>query len=553
MSHTLTEGGQITTHRFRMFKQVIKVAALSSFFFALLIFILLMIKTPKLYYWGTFYYVKAWALSSVFSHIQVDKSFYHRVANVYSNSDPSISANLIIKLTYPMMVKLLQEVQRNLFFGLLTFLSSIVLIISFFSLKGYTAKKEKHLSGQRMTSSWFLEWRLKLTGKASKIKIGSLPLVKGTETRHVMITGSTGSGKSNCLHHLLRQIRNNKQKTVVVDTSGIFLKKYYRPNKDVILNPFDDRSAKWSPWAEGETSFDYADIAESFIPHSNSENEGYWREAARSVFISLLEKFADTKRTSELNRWINYEPLINLCKLLTGTSAAAHMDASSEKTASSVRSVCSAFLSSLKSLSETDTPFTIRNWLAEDNDSWLFIQCSPKERTFLRPLMAAWISASIRGLLALPVDLERRIWYVIDELPTLQRVKDLEVLLTEGRKYGGCGVIVLQTPAQLEEIYGREMSQIITANTGTKVIFQEDDPVIADRISRAFGEREISERQEGISYGAHETRDSVSLSSHKKTKRIVTTSQILQLTTNTAFVKLAAGFGMAKVKLNILS
>ncbi len=70
----------------------------------------------------------------------------------------------------------------------------------------------------------------------------------------------------------------------------------------------------------------------------------------------------------------------------------------------------------------------------------------------------------------------------------------------------------MQTPAQLDEINGCDVAQVITDNTDTKIVFQEEDLMIADRISRAFGEREICERQEGISYGAHETRDRVSLS-----------------------------------------
>ncbi|MBA3239510.1 MAG: type IV secretion system DNA-binding domain-containing protein [Parachlamydiaceae bacterium] len=47
-------------------------------------------------------------------------------------------------------------------------------------------------------------------------------------------------------------------------------------------------------------------------------------------------------------------------------------------------------------------------------------------------------------------------WFIIDELPSLQKVKNIEVLLTEGRKYGGCSILSLQSPSQLESIYGRE-------------------------------------------------------------------------------------------------
>lgn len=251
-------------------------------------------------------------------------------------------------------------------------------------------------------------------------------------------------------------------------------------------------------------------------------------------------------------RWLQYEKLFSLCQLLEGTKAAAHMDFSSEKTASSVRSVTSTFLECLESLQDTKTPFSIRNWISQKDSSWLFIQCTPSQRSLLRPLISAWISSAVRGLLALPIDLKRRIWFAIDELPTLQRVKDLETLLTEGRKYGGCGIISLQSPAQLEEVYGRNVAKIIIGNTATKVIFRERDPEIATRISHAFGEREVIEIQEGISYGAHEARDGVSLSMQNKVRPVVSASQIMDLPVNTAYIKLAEETSVAKVNLSIV-
>src|SRR5262249_2618957 len=143
------------------------------------------------------------------------------------------------------------------------------------------------------------------------------------------------------------------------------------------------------------------------------------------------------------------------------------------------------------------------------------------QRSAIRPLLSAWISSAIKGLLSLTPDLTRKIWFIIDELPSLQKVKDIEVLLAEGRKYGGCGVLSLQSPSQLESIYGREVTKTIIGNTLTKVIFSEQDPEIAERISKSFGDCEMKEFHEGISYGAHEARDGVNLSSHMKNAPIV--------------------------------
>jgi type IV secretory pathway TraG/TraD family ATPase VirD4 len=149
-------------------------------------------------------------------------------------------------------------------------------------------------------------------------------------------------------------------------------------------------------------------------------------------------------------------------------------------------------------------------------------------------------------------DLNRRVWFIIDELPTLDKIKDLETLLTEGRKYGGCGVISLQSPSQLESIYGHDKAKTIMGNCATKIVFAENDPEISARISKVFGEREIKEVQEGISYGANEIRDGVSLSLHTRSIPTVSSSEIQSLPPNYAFLKLPGYYPITKINLPIV-
>ena len=467
MSHTLTEGGQITTHRLRMFRQVIKSTLLGIFFLSLCIFAFKIYAIPKIAYQSLWYQSKAIILEGIFEKIEVNREFASLILKVNFVENPELATQQVIQITSKMAHITLQFLFSSM---LQSFLISGMFglgILAFFFYRGRLAKSQKHLSGSKISSCWKTALRLKISRKASNIKIGNVPLVKGTETQHILISGGTGSGKTNCLHHILKQIRAHKQKAIIVDTTGVFVEKYFRQGKDIILNPFEPRGAAWSPWAEGSTSADYASLAEAFIPASSSDHENYWRLASKTVFTSILDQYADKKMISAICHAMQYEKLAVLCQLLEGTKAAAHMDISSEKTASSVRSVASTYLECLGCLKDTSNPFSIREWIKENNDSWLFLQCTPSERALMRPLITAWISSAIRGLLSLPIDLKRRVWFSIDELPTLQKVKDLETLLTEGRKYGGCAILSLQSPAQIESIYGRENARVIIGNTAT--------------------------------------------------------------------------------------
>ncbi|MBA3237177.1 MAG: type IV secretion system DNA-binding domain-containing protein [Parachlamydiaceae bacterium] len=61
----------------------------------------------------------------------------------------------------------------------------------------------------------------------------------------------------------------------------------------------------------------------------------------------------------------------------------------------------------------------------------------------------------------------------------------------------------------------------------------------------------MKEFNEGISYGAHEARDGVNLSTQTKSSPIVSPSKILLLPKNTAFIKLPRNYPIVTVKLKI--
>jgi len=177
---------------------------------------------------------------------------------------------------------------------------------------------------------------------------------------------------------------------------------------------------------------------------------------------------------------------------------------------------------------------------------------SPSQRAVLVPLISAWYSIAMRSLMQMSIDLDRRMWFVADELPSLQKLKELETCLVEGRKFGAFALLAIQSPAQLEMIYGHHNTRVIIGNCATKVSFFEQDPTIAKQISQIFGEREVEEHQEGISYGAHQMRDGVNVSSIKRVRPVVSASDIQSLNKNVAYIKLPGKTPVTKLKLRCL-
>lgn len=84
--------------------------------------------------------------------------------------------------------------------------------------------------------------------KKSDLKLGAVPLVKDSETKHMLICGTTGSGKTNALRQLMKQIQKRGDRAIVVDTTGDFVGKFFREEKDILFNPYDARSERWHLW-----------------------------------------------------------------------------------------------------------------------------------------------------------------------------------------------------------------------------------------------------------------------------------------------------------------
>jgi len=143
---------------------------------------------------------------------------------------------------------------------------------------------------------------------------------------------------------------------------------------------------------------------------------------------------------------------------------------------------------------------------------------------------------------------DRRVWFILDELASLNQLESLPTALAEFRKYGGCVVAGLQDIHQIESRYGREEGKAMLGLFNTKIVFRLNDYDTAKRVSDSFGEQETSEMIEGISFGAHQMRDGVSLSDQRKYRPVISPTDLMKLKNLEAYVKIAENGVLGKTK-----
>nr|NDU43488.1 type IV secretion system DNA-binding domain-containing protein [Acidithiobacillus ferrianus] len=363
------------------------------------------------------------------------------------------------------------------------------------------------------------------TGNKYPITIGGVEIPRDEESSHFLFAGGPGMGKSVAISQMLETIRLRGERAIVYDPTGEYLQWFYRPG-DKILNPLDARSEPWTPWSDADNRADFEALAGGLI--ADDERQPFFPQSARALLVAILET---TKSVSEMTRMImasENEELIELVKKcgllgLVGSS----------QTFSNSRASMTAPTTCLRYLRDTkpgEMPFSIRKWVMNEEQnkgSWLFLTSRADQRTTLRPLLSLWLDIAINGVMMMSPNRERRLWLMVDELPTLQKMLKIAVAMAECRKYGLCVVTGIQTVAQLKDVYGIHGAEVMLGLPQTQTIFRLPDPDTAAWASKAIGSRNLT--REVLSESSNSSGGGESSSFQNTTEDAILPSQIQSL------------------------
>lgn len=393
---------------------------------------------------------------------------------------------------------------------------------------------------------------------AGALTFGGVPIDAGDEQQHILLAGAPGTGKSVEIKKALRTIRARRQKAVVYDPSGEFTSLFYRPGKDVLLNPLDQRGARWNPWLDAE-SFEYAALAKSFVPDRGGETDPFWTESARATFESLMMTCASI---DEIIYKGMSAPIAELAKIVKDAGFTGMIGP--EKTFQSTRATLAVYLRSLAMLEntrrdETDA-FSFRKWLENsEDDAWAFLPVPARARDAIRPLTSMFLDTAVRHIMSLRPDPDRRVWLEIDELPSLQNIPSIHPALAEGRKYGIGAILGVQSFFQLKKSFGDDAAKALWGLPKTRLYLRISDAETTEMISKELGEIQLKRKTTGTSESTSYTdgqnssnseTTSTNVSEQVVTERIVLPSEIAGLPNLSGYLRTGGGHRVAKVTID---
>ena len=389
------------------------------------------------------------------------------------------------------------------------------------------------LSGDRARRAFIKSAKPEISQSGAGLEfLPGLKISRERETRHWLIWGSVGAGKTQTMLHLISTALVRGDGVLVLDVKGDMTASL--PGDPLLIAPQDQRSMIWDVARDCRTKQDARELAARLIPDSH---DPMWADAARDVLVVCVATLQATKG----DRWAwhdLHELATASAETLLAMATKHHVDSvrllqsPDSKTTQSVLSTFQAHMHVVAALAdawrnEGNGRFSVSDWLQSPTPFRpVILQHDPR----YPGLSNIWIGgmlallASAVGSPSLRESSERRIWIFADEFPQLPRLGNFSTFLDLGRSKGVVAVICAQDLAQLRATYGRERADAWVGMIGTKIITRINAGRGAEEASQLIGDQEIEREERSESYANGQT--NVTTARRREIRRVITADEI---------------------------
>lgn len=350
--------------------------------------------------------------------------------------------------------------------------------------------------------------RCNLFGIDPQGKEVKVPLDEETLSRHIMIVGGIGTGKTNAFFQILSQLRSSLSQNdvmIVFDSKGDFYKSFYQKGDIVISN--DDKSTGanridyWNIFNEIELNErmeeNIVEISKSlFYEKTSKTSQPFFPNAAKDLFSAILLHFCRNKDSMKINNkglreFLDSSPTAELRNIL-----AQHQDLKamisyiSDDRSPQTQGVMSElqqlsreiFLGNFKKAGD----LSIRQLVRNKGGCIIFIEYDLGIGNMLTPIYRLLLDLAIKEALSRSKS-EGNVWIVADEFKLIPNLQHVDDAVNFGRSLGVKFMIGIQNIEQVFHAYGRELAKSILSGFLTSVSFRVNDSESRDFIKNLYG------------------------------------------------------------------
>ena len=330
-------------------------------------------------------------------------------------------------------------------------------------------------------------------------------------SKHVMLLGGIGTGKTNVFYHIISQINEKlaaDDVMIIFDTKGDFYKQFYRPGDIVISNDENATGVYGVDYWNIFNEINYGErLNESVIEISKTlfaeacekTNNIFFPNAAKDIFMACLLHFI---RSAPLSEQTN-KNLVNYIN---------------SSTSSEIRAMLGRYddLRALQSyISNDDSPQTqgvlselqqivreifignfakhgtlaLKDIVREKGGKTVFIEYDLSIGKMLSPVYSLMFDIAIKTALGRKRG-TGNVYFITDEFKLLPNLMHIDDAVNFGRSLGIKFMIGVQNVEQIYENYGEERARSIMSGFLTNISFRVNDAKSREYIQGLYGKNQ---------------------------------------------------------------
>ncbi len=339
----------------------------------------------------------------------------------------------------------------------------------------------------------------------------TLPLSSDLLSKHVMLLGGIGSGKTNVFNQLISEINaglSQNDVMIIFDTKGDFYKEFYRKGDVVISN---DETATgpdgvdyWNIFNEinfGDRAEESViEIAKSlFAEACEKTNQVFFPNAAKDIFMASLLHFLrsvppEACSNKNLIHHINSSTSGNMRAMLNAYDDLRAMTSYiSSDDSPQTQGVLSELQQIIREIfignfAKCGT-LSLKNLVKQKGGRRVFIEYDLSIGKMLSPVYSLMFDLAIKEALSRKCS-EGNVYFVTDEFKLLPNLSHIDDAVNFGRSLGIKFMIGVQNVEQIYDNYGEERARSIMSGFSTNISFRVNDAKSREYIQGLYGKNQ---------------------------------------------------------------
>ena len=337
----------------------------------------------------------------------------------------------------------------------------------------------------------------------------NIPVGEQMLSRHMLLLGGIGTGKSNAFNFLIRNVRANltdRDVVVIFDTKGDFYHEFYRPGDVVISNDAraDGGSGPdyWNLF--GEVTIDdrveenILEIAKSFFAEKlEHTTQPFFPNAAKDLFSALLlhmvrsEQFRDFRNNQALRSTFDTFSVPAMKTILQSHRDLKAMtsyieDEKSGQTLGVVAELQQMVREIFVGNFRKKGTLSMRQLIRNRGGRVIFVEYDLGIGGMLTPVYRLLVDLAIKEALCRTSN-EGNVYFFIDEFRLFPHLEHIDDGVNFGRSLGAKFFVGIQNIDQIAAAYGENMARSILSGFGTTLAFRVNDPNSREYVKSLFG------------------------------------------------------------------